>query len=567
MKQISKLQTKVSLAIFSIALVLSVATVTASYIRYTDSFEWLYIDLATNVATTATKLVDAEEMLLLRNKTMEIYRQNPMPEFDSVEDYEAYLQQYVDLEAEIYHETRELLRTLKVNNNCAYLYIAYTDIETMSVVCLVNADDEDYACPTGVWSPVYPDVEHYVLTDSQVIPAFVSSTPEFGTLVSAGIPIVTNSGEIVAHMFIDISMNDVIQDRVHFMMLLISMITGLTACAIVVGSHWIAIMLVKPINSLAQATRDYIDQQEHGMNQDCSSLAMLDIRTGDEIEHLASSIQQMEGDINNYILSLAVITAERERIGAELHVATEIQANMLPSIFPAFPDREEFDLFATMTPAKEVGGDFYDFFLVDDDHLALIIADVSGKGVPAALFMVIAKTLLKNAVQIGLSPKDALERVNNQLCETNDAGMFVTVWLGVVEISTGQLTYSSAGHEYPALQRNGETFSLLKEKQGFVLAGLDDMKYKNYEIQLQAEDVLFLYTDGVTEATRKDDVLFGSDRAIEALRQANSKDPQEILNKLAEELDNFVGDAPQFDDITMLAIRYRPTVSRKHKET
>ena len=246
---------------------------------------------------------------------------------------------------------------------------------------------------------------------------------------------------------------------------------------------------------------------------------------------------------------------EKERIGAELNVATQIQADMLPRIFPAFPERPEFDIYASMTPAKEVGGDFYDFFLVDDDHLAMVIADVSGKGVPAALFMVIAKTLLKNAAQTGLPPKAVLEKVNNQLCENNQAEMFVTVWLGIYEISTGKLTAANAGHEYPAIRRSGGRFELVKDRHGFVLAGMENARYREYELELGMGDTLFLYTDGVAEATDGTNTLYGTDRMLDMLNTAPERCPEELLRDVKRDIDRFVGDAPQFDDITMLAIQ------------
>ena len=258
-------------------------------------------------------------------------------------------------------------------------------------------------------------------------------------------------------------------------------------------------------------------------------------------------LQQQEAD-----------SREKERIGAELHVATQIQADMLPRIFPAFPERPEFDIYASMTPAKEVGGDFYDFFLVDDDHLAIVIADVSGKGVPAALFMVIAKTLLKNAAQTGLPPKAILEKVNNQLCENNEAEMFVTVWLGIYEISTGKLTAANAGHEYPAIRRANGNFELLRDTHGFVLAGMENVRYREYTLELSAGDTLFVYTDGVTEATDAANTLYGTDRMLEALNRGQDRTPEELLRAVKRDIDLFVGGAPQFDDITMLAIQRKP---------
>ena len=258
-------------------------------------------------------------------------------------------------------------------------------------------------------------------------------------------------------------------------------------------------------------------------------------------------LQQQEAD-----------SREKERIGAELHVATQIQADMLPRIFPAFPERPEFDIYASMTPAREVGGDFYDFFLVDDDHLAIVIADVSGKGVPAALFMVIAKTLLKNAAQTGLSPKTVLERVNDQLCENNEAEMFVTVWLGIYEISTGKLTAANAGHEYPAIRRSNGNFELFRDSHGFVLAGMENVRYREYTLELSAGDTLFVYTDGVTEATDAANTLYGTDRMLEALNRGQDRTPEELLRAVKRDIDLFVGGAAQFDDITMLAIQRKP---------
>ena len=259
----------------------------------------------------------------------------------------------------------------------------------------------------------------------------------------------------------------------------------------------------------------------------------------------------------------AADSAARQRIETELNVATQIQSDMLPRIFPAFPERREFDIYASMTPAKEVGGDFYDFFLVDEDHLAMVIADVSGKGVPAALFMVIAKTLLKNAVQMGSSPRQALEKVNNQLCENNEAEMFVTVWLGVYEISTGHLTAANAGHEYPAIRRAGGRFELFKEPHGFVLAGMENARYREYELEIGVGDTLFLYTDGVTEATDGANTLYGTDRMLAALNRNCELDPERLLHEVKADLDGFVGAAPQFDDITMLSLQRKSASVRR----
>ena len=246
---------------------------------------------------------------------------------------------------------------------------------------------------------------------------------------------------------------------------------------------------------------------------------------------------------------------EKERIGAELQMANRIQASMLPHEFPPFPDRKEFNIYATMDPAREVGGDFYDFFLIDEDHLCLVMADVSGKGIPAALFMMISKVILQSCAMLGQSVSEILRKTNEALCSGNQEEMFVTVWVGVLEISTGVITAANAGHEYPALMKDGR-FQLLKDPHGLFIGGIEGMEYKEYEIRLKKGDKLFLYTDGVPEATDAGENMFGLDRMLEALNEAPDAPPQEILKNVRRATDRFVKDAEQFDDLTMLCIEY-----------
>ena len=240
----------------------------------------------------------------------------------------------------------------------------------------------------------------------------------------------------------------------------------------------------------------------------------------------------------------------------ELNMANEIQTSMLPSIFPAFPERPEFDLYASMDPAKEVGGDFYDFFMIDDDHLALVIADVSGKGVPAALFMMSSKILINDHAIMGGSPAEILGRVNKLVCANNDAHMFVTVWLGILEISTGKLISASAGHEYPMINTNGKYETLIDE-HGLAIGALKSATYTNTEIQLKKGDSVFVYTDGVAEATDANNELFGTDRTVEALNAIPEGVAQkEVLARVRAAVDTFVKEAPQFDDLAMLGLKY-----------
>lgn len=290
------------------------------------------------------------------------------------------------------------------------------------------------------------------------------------------------------------------------------------------------------------------------------------IKTGDEIEALALSFNKMRGDLLEQMANLKAVTAEKERIGAELDVARRIQSSMLPCIFPPFPTHPELDIYATMAPAKEVGGDFFDFFMLDEKKLAIVIADVSGKGVPAALFMVIAKTLLKNCVQTGLSPKQVMEKVNSQLCENNQAEMFVTVWLGILDISIGKLTCVNAGHEFPVIKRVGGDYELIKDKHCFVLAGMEDIRYHEYEIIFTPGDLLYLYTDGVTEATNKNNELFGTQRMIDALNTHKDASCKQLLELMRDDIEDFVDGASQADDITMLALEILPASGKAVKK-
>ena len=282
-----------------------------------------------------------------------------------------------------------------------------------------------------------------------------------------------------------------------------------------------------------------------------------EIRSNDEIGDLAKSFNGMAASLKEYIENLTAVTAEKERIGAELDVATHIQKSMLPCIFPAFPDRKEFDVYATMNPAKEVGGDFYDFFMVDDTHLAVVMADVSGKGVPAALFMVIGKTLIKDHTEPGISLGDVFSDVNNMLCDSNSEGLFITAFEGVLDLVTGEFRYVNAGHEPPYICKQGEGYEAYRIKAGFVLAGMEDLRYREGSLQLSAGDRIFLYTDGVTEATDAENQLYGSERLHRVLNDHLDANPEALLAAVKADVDHFVGDAPQFDDITMLCMEYR----------
>lgn len=338
------------------------------------------------------------------------------------------------------------------------------------------------------------------------------------------------------------------RDIRRIILILLLLAAAVSGFAVVIAIRW-ANRLTVPIGELVECVADI---GRGNLDAD------IQIKTGDEVETLACSFNSMTAQLREHIKNLSAVTAEKERIGAELSVATHIQASMLPCIFPAFPDIREIDIYASMTPAKEVGGDFYDFFLVDSTHLAVVMADVSGKGVPAALFMVIAKTLIKNHMQLGKTPAEVFTAVNEQLCENNDAGMFVTAFMGVLDFLNGNFVYVNAGHNAPLIQKSNGRFEWLKARPGFVLAGMEGIKYRQAELTLEKGDVFFTYTDGVTEAQNHVQALYSDRRLIDTLNAEGAKglDVEELVHYIQKDVAAFAEGAEQADDITLLALKY-----------
>ncbi len=280
-----------------------------------------------------------------------------------------------------------------------------------------------------------------------------------------------------------------------------------------------------------------------------------EIRMRNEIGDLAKDVVDLTKEIEEHVNRIQVFTAEQERLETELSLAAGIQSAMLPHDYPPFPDRTEFDIYASMKPAKAVGGDLYNYYLIDDDHLCMMIADVSGKGVPASMYMMITTVILQNCAMLCDGPAEILTETNKALCANNQEGMFVTAWVGIVELSTGIMTAANAGHEYPILKTDG-AFELLRDKHGFVLGGMETARYTEYTVQLKKGDRVFVYTDGIAEASDAQKKMFGTDRIVEALNSGPDGTAREVLVNVGETVDRFVGDVEQFDDMTMLSFRY-----------
>ncbi|MBQ3327153.1 MAG: SpoIIE family protein phosphatase [Clostridia bacterium] len=373
-----------------------------------------------------------------------------------------------------------------------------------------------------------------------------------GAHVSAMIPIKDKEGKPVGILCVQRQMQ-ALDDARNGYLINIAVTTLLMVALVALLFDWfLSSRVANPIRKIASETVRF--SRENTL----PPVSLTDTTPGeDEIKLLAMHVDKMEYAILNYTENLKNLRSERERFEGELHIASTIQKDMMPSEFPAFPERDEFDLYATMAPAREVGGDFYDFFFIDDDHLALIMADVSGKGVPAALFMMITKIILKNRAMQGGGPGDILADVNRQLCDGNGQNMFVTTWLGILNVNTGELVTASAGHEYPAICRADGSFEFQKDRHGFVLGGMNGSRYKEDTYVLQPGDSLFVYTDGVAEASNAEDELFGMDRMLTSLNKSPHASPDELIGILMDDIREFAGDREQFDDITMLAFRFK----------
>ena len=535
---------------------------------YTVSRE--YITRAFEIAQKGSDTVlDGADSLTLAVQVMERYKSlsEEQRQLDASDKTRAeYCALFSDLAKESgrggnYSTLLHVLRSFAIDVD--YVYLAMYDLDTEAMVYIADPDQSGYALHPGEWESVNrAGLVRFMNWDGEGMLYDIDNTETYGWMCTAGYPIRDASGEIREFLLVDVSINSVIENMIRYavnmgiaLVLATALITGLV-------SRRIRRAVVEPINAISGAAVQYVQDKLSGEGRQ-DHFASLGIQTGDELERLSQTMALMERDIAEHEEKLTAITAERQRIEAELTLATSIQAAMLPHIFPAFPERSEFDIYASMKPAKEVGGDFYDFFLVDEDHLCLVMADVSGKGVPAALFMMASKIILQNCAQLGHSPAAVLTRTNEMIFANNDAQMFVTVWLGILEISSGRLTCASAGHEYPMLRHAGQPFELFKDRHGLPVGARINSRYREYDLQLEPGSKIFVYTDGVPEATSSDLELFGVQRTVDALNTDADASPKEILEHVQKAVDAFVRDAEQFDDLTMLCMEYRGSAPKE----
>ena len=565
MNEAERTQNSLAVRVFRVTLkgaaVLGAVALFMGLLLYTTTLVERYISESFNLARGASGVLQTEEDVIpISREVMAIY-QSLSEEERALTGTEEYRKRFEDfwIDREDYWHIRSILASFADSSTqIADIYLAMYDRESSAMVYIVDPDeDPETAVKPCDWDPVTrSEMERFLAWDGTGMLYSIENTVNYGWLCTCGTPVWDQNGEIAAFVLCDISLSVIWEGMKEFLVYYVIAMALLIPLIGFLVSRRMKQTVVEPINAIAKAAQKYVEDKRAGINA-ANHFAGLDIHTGNEVENLSLVMADMERDMAEIEVDLTRITAEKQRISTELELASRIQLAMLPHTFPPFPERPEFDIFASMDPAKEVGGDFYDFFLIDEDHLGLVMADVSGKGVPAALFMMASKIILQSVAMLGSSPGEILTKTNEAICSGNEEEMFVTVWMGILEISTGRLTAANAGHEYPVLKLPGGTYELYKDRHGLVLGGMEGVRYREYELQLEPGTKLFIYTDGVPEATNSREELFGIKRMVAALNIEPDAEPKEILKTVRKEVNSFVKEAEQFEDLTMMCIEYK----------
>lgn len=539
MSLIHKLRSSMAFNIIgAIILILTVFAAVVSivgFVSFTESFKNEYTLTTYHMADTATTLVNGNHL----------------------DEYLA------GLEMDEYQQTKRYL-----SNYCRRMGV--------SIVYVICVDQSDYNHFTSIFNLINNSVDGTEYTPwelgyerettndeyKQTYKALYNKEIAYGTIyrirttdgqnshITTLVPVKNSSGDVSGILCIQRPVSEIYHARMPYLITI-----AISTVALVIIASVLAVMVLR--KQFIGPIRKVSDEASRFAKENTKGQELGQISEFTELANLAKSIDTMETDMVSYIENLTKFTSEREKIAAELSLAHNIQMNSIPNFFPAFPDRKDFDIYGSMDPAKDVGGDFFNFFLIDEDHLCLVIGDVSGKGIPAALFMMVTNILVRDWANMGGLPSAILKSVNGILSEHNQADMFVTVWLGILELSTGKLIAANAGHEYPAIGHAGGAFEIFKDKHGFVLGGMEGLSFKDYELTLSPGDKLFVYTDGVPEATSSVDGMFGMDRMLEALNTDPAASPEDVLKNVRSAVDAFVKDDEQFDDLTMLCVEYK----------
>lgn len=526
------LRTKFTSASMILALVLCAAIILVSYFSYRDSMFARYEDNITSLVNTAAELVPVDKV----NQYYETLATDA--------DYDLFVRQ---------------LQVIQEENHLEYLYAYVPTKEGLHVFAQGTKPGEEGHFVLGdlLGTDYYPEEDiksaNELFTNPDAAKIYITNDSEFGYLISAFDVIRDANGNPLLVVGADMSMKVINQTLSQYIMLV-------SAIALLIFGFFIGIYLfflnrsiISPLQVIVDNASDFVNTN---VDEDLGQLVALDIdvKTGDEIEILAEAFNKMTSDIIRYISELTTVTSERERIETELRIATLIQEGMLPHNFN-FPDRNEFSIYASMRAAKDVGGDFYDFFFVDDDNFCIVIGDVSGKGVPAALFMAMSKATVKDLVLRHLPVDEVMTEANISLCKNNEQGMFVTLFIAVINLKSGAIQWCDAGHDPAVIWKKDGSVEMLTGKKGFVCAGIETAKYSLNESKIDKGDIIYLYTDGITEANNPAGEFYCEHRLTALIAANKEHDIKSLCGSILEDVDKFAGIEPQFDDITMLGFK------------
>lgn len=525
-------------------------------IKETASYEWVIDYMLSHKDDDWDLEYDKEDETLL--KYDELSRKHPGLNIRSVtaSELESFSDEdkktYVEI---VYNQWVTRLNNIKTSYNAEFLYILATDDEYKEDTFIISANGGNQTRGTEMGTAYIFGVE---VTNNDIQMESFKRLKDEGTdsifldnyLDGYRYMFRIDDMNLITGMTFDVSdMQHAVM--VHTIRFLIAFII-LQIILVLVCRFLLFRNFIRPLKIIEKNVREYSKTKD----ADSAKKSLEKVDSDNEIGSLSDGVYEMICEIEDHLDEIRTVTAENERITVELDLAQKIQTDMLPSIFPPFPENTQFDIYANMDPAKEVGGDFYDFFMVDKTHVALVMADVSGKGVPASLFMVVAKTLIKNYALMGGSPAEVLDKVNTQLMDGNEEGMFVTVWMAVIDINTGKGLAANAGHEHPVIRHKDGSFELVKYKHSLAVAMMPGVPFEEHEIEIKPGDRVFVYTDGLPEARNSDKEFFGTDRMLDVLNKDPYAKGQALLTAMINEMSSFVGDAEQFDDVTMLIFDY-----------
>ena len=552
-------------SIVIVMILFSVIVQLIGYFAFSRSFESEYSDFAMRSANISTELVDGDSLEGYLN-----YSQEELEKVYRYSTFSAYSRDYgdkADLDEYMYGQTygfsKEGLDILTSSMGLSVIYVIIPDKDYKHYTCIFNCVNEDSGYTPwklGRREEAYPDYyEKYKnIMENGSEGEIVKRIKDLGDAkphITALVPIYDKEENVVGILCVQRFVDELVKTRKAFVQGVGAIAVILIIIIMLFESQFLRVQVIKPIDRIAREAERFAQGGKDGKFPIPGGLGS-DICKVNEIRSLAESIDNMENDTLNIIEYITEMTREKERVDSDISLARKIQLGMLPQKYQLLEEKDEFDIGVLMRPAREVGGDFYDFFMIDDDHLALIIADVSDKGIGAAFFMAMSKTLIKARAKMGGSAAEIIQYVDELIQEKNPQGMFVTVWFGIVDLESGIVNVCNAGHDYPAIMQGGEDYKIEKMPHGPAVGFLPGMQHTEYEMKLNPGDRIFLYTDGVNEAKRTDGARFGIERMLRLLNSNKETDNDTLVLRMKLAVDNFAGEEPQFDDMTMLSFTY-----------